>query len=434
MSGQLMNPEIFDLDEIVERFEDQMADAGDARIEDFVPVAGHPAYLGVLGELIRVDLEHRWNRGQPVALGEYARRFPEAFAQPAFVAPLAFEEFRVRRSAGLVSREEYQREYQVDVSSWPAEDSTQSSGLIPAIEIPPEGLSGEEAFSDPVAEAPLPSAARDMSGSRARSAPSSAQDLTGFRGSSSAPGLSSVPGSSRAASDLSEIRSGGSGSIVRPQAGSGKGGASQVRSQVAQQERALKELASLQPGAHFLGFDLVADLGRGAVGRVYLARQRHLANRRVVLKVTTEPTVEPDRLASLQHTNVVPIYSFHRSSALHVVCMPYLGSCVLKQWVDHLRQNPGLPRDQSRFVTTLAKLSGSTIPQAPRESDRSVPGHCPKTRPNSRVSCLSRGSFGCGARITRPQCCGWGPGWPRAWRTPTKKECCISTSSPATSC
>jgi len=120
MSGQLMNPEIFDLDEIVERFEDQMADAGDARIEDFVPVAGHPAYLGVLGELIRVDLEHRWNRGQPVALGEYARRFPEAFAQPAFVAPLAFEEFRVRRSAGqLVSREEYQREYQVDVSSWP---------------------------------------------------------------------------------------------------------------------------------------------------------------------------------------------------------------------------------------------------------------------------------------------------------------------------
>ncbi|MFM8288095.1 MAG: serine/threonine-protein kinase, partial [Planctomycetaceae bacterium] len=123
----------------------------------------------------------------------------------------------------------------------------------------------------------------------------------------------------------------------------------------------------MQPGAHFLGFDLVAELGRGAVGRVYLARQRHLANRRVVLKVTTEPTVEPVRLASLQHTNVVPIYSFHRSSALHVVCMPYLGSCVLKQWVDHLRENPGIPRDQSRFVTTLAKLSGSTIPQASRE-------------------------------------------------------------------
>lgn len=363
MSGQVMSPEIFDLDEIVERFEDQMADAGDARIEDFVPAPGHPAYLGVLGELIRVDLEHRWNRGQPVALGEYARRFPQAFAQPVFVAPLAFEEFRVRRSAGqLVSREEYQREYQVDVSSWPAEDSTQSSGLIPAIEIPPEGLSGEESFVDSAAGAPLTSAARDMSGSQARSAPSSAQDLTGFHGSSSA------QGSRRSASDLSEIRSAGSGSIVRPQAGSGRGGASQVRSQVAQQERALKELASLQPGAHFLGFDLVAELGRGAVGRVYLARQRHLANRRVVLKVTTEPTVEPDRLASLQHTNVVPIYSFHRSSALHVVCMPYLGSCVLKQWVDHLRQNPGLPRDQSRFVTTLAKLSGSTIPQAPRES------------------------------------------------------------------
>jgi len=336
MVGQATSPEIFDLDDIVERFEDQMADAGDARIEEHLPAPGHPAYLGVLGELIRVDLEHRWNRGHPVALGEYARRFPEAFSQPAFVAPLAFEEFRVRRAAGQsVSRAEYQREYHVDVSGWPTDDSTRSSGLIPAIDLPPEEGSPEDLSGEPLAE------------SEQFFAPATGESVSQ---SVSIGGVAARPGATPSGSGLPAGRA-----------------PSQSRSQSALQERALRELSSLQPGAHFLGFDLVAELGRGAVGRVYLARQRHLANRRVVLKVTTEPTVEPDRLASLQHTNVVPIYSFHRSGGLHVVCMPYLGACVLKQWVDHLRQHPGVPRDQSRFVTTLAKLSGSTIPQVPRE-------------------------------------------------------------------
>src|SRR5919201_534794 len=68
--------------------------------------------------------------------------------------------------------------------------------------------------------------------------------------------------------------------------------------------------AALPPvGADFLGFRLVDELGRGAFSRVYLARQADLADRLVALKVSVELSGEPQVLARLQHTNIVPIYS-----------------------------------------------------------------------------------------------------------------------------
>src|SRR5436309_9353331 len=73
-------------------------------------------------------------------------------------------------------------------------------------------------------------------------------------------------------------------------------------------------------GAHLLHFELVEELGRGAFARVYLARQEALANRLVVLKVTTVPTDEPQTLARLRHTNIIPVYSVHDAAAFQAVC------------------------------------------------------------------------------------------------------------------
>ena len=64
-------------------------------------------------------------------------------------------------------------------------------------------------------------------------------------------------------------------------------------------------------GSHLLHFELVEELGRGAFARVYLARQESLANRLVVVKVTTVHSDEPQTLAKLRHTNVIPVYSVH---------------------------------------------------------------------------------------------------------------------------
>src|SRR5690606_29794822 len=81
----------------------------------------------------------------------------------------------------------------------------------------------------------------------------------------------------------------------------------------------------------FLDFVLVQELGRGAFGCVYLARQAALANRHVALKLVRGTSVEPERLAQLQHTNIVPIYSVHQSEGWEAVCMPYLGRNTLQE-------------------------------------------------------------------------------------------------------
>src|SRR5207302_11250562 len=79
------------------------------------------------------------------------------------------------------------------------------------------------------------------------------------------------------------------------------------------------------PGDEVFHFRLGRELGRGAFARVFLAEQAELANRRVVLKCSTIEGGEPQTLAQLQHTNIVPIYSVHesREAGLRAVCMPY---------------------------------------------------------------------------------------------------------------
>lgn len=104
-------------------------------------------------------------------------------------------------------------------------------------------------------------------------------------------------------------------------------------------------------------FELVAELGRGAFARVFLARQRSLAGRHVALKLTTGPTVEPAQLARLQHSHIVPIYSVHRQGDLTAVCMPYLGSSTLVDVVRTSRpRNPDsieAPRGGQAIVSTV---------------------------------------------------------------------------------
>ncbi len=96
-------------------------------------------------------------------------------------------------------------------------------------------------------------------------------------------------------------------------------------------------------GSRLLHFQLEEELGRGAFARVYLARQEALANRQVVLKVSTVHSDEPQTLARLRHTNIVPVYSVHASGPVQVVCMPYLGRKTLAQVIVGImawRQSP----------------------------------------------------------------------------------------------
>jgi serine/threonine protein kinase len=106
-------------------------------------------------------------------------------------------------------------------------------------------------------------------------------------------------------------------------------------------------------GTSFLGFHLVAELGRGASGRVYLARQGDLADRQVALKVTADEFDEPYALAQLQHTNVVPIHSAHRAGPLCAVCMPYFGATTLADVIRDLTGRRGIPASGLDLLSTL---------------------------------------------------------------------------------
>ena len=106
-----------------------------------------------------------------------------------------------------------------------------------------------------------------------------------------------------------------------------------------------------EPGTRVDGFAILSELGRGSMGRVYLARQSAPTERTVVLKVGPHLSSECQKLAKLQHANIVPVYSFHAWGSVQAVCMPYRGPVTLAHLVTRLRDE-SLPTLNGRALTT----------------------------------------------------------------------------------
>jgi eukaryotic-like serine/threonine-protein kinase len=89
-------------------------------------------------------------------------------------------------------------------------------------------------------------------------------------------------------------------------------------------------------------FTLVAELGRGSQGRVFLATQPSLADRPVVLKLTPLGGGEHLALARLQHTHIVPLYAVadFPGRRLRGLCLPYFGGATLAALLASLRDTP----------------------------------------------------------------------------------------------
>lgn len=107
-------------------------------------------------------------------------------------------------------------------------------------------------------------------------------------------------------------------------------------------ERAALENINRKPagfpraGDSLAGFRLLAELGRGAFAHVYLAEEVELGHRLVALKVSRPDGDEPQILARLQHTHIMPVYSVRVDPAtgLRVLCMPYFGGANLAQLLE----------------------------------------------------------------------------------------------------
>jgi serine/threonine protein kinase/Tfp pilus assembly protein PilF len=132
-------------------------------------------------------------------------------------------------------------------------------------------------------------------------------------------------------------------------------------------------------GDTLLGFRLAAELGRGAFARVYLAEQAALANRPVALKVTLRPTREAERLARLQHTNVVPVYSVHADGPVQLICMPFLGRVTIADLIRAYRSDPSRLAGRK---STSARAARSTAVNSSRSHSKvgdSKGGRAPRT-------------------------------------------------------
>ena len=121
-------------------------------------------------------------------------------------------------------------------------------------------------------------------------------------------------------------------------------------------------IAFPEAGQTIAGFRLVEELGRGAFARVFRAEERQLADRPVALKVARAGSREPQTLARLQHTHIVPVYSYRTDpvTGLHLLCMPYLGRVTLAQVLaDEAIRSAGSGADLIAMLDRLQPLEAA---------------------------------------------------------------------------
>lgn len=124
------------IDEYVAGYESAWTGERPTALAEHLPPADDPHFVDVLLELVRVDLELRWQRGCPRPLDDYLRDYGAALGQPERLAQLAYEEYRARRQAGeSVTPEHYAQRYGVVTRSWPSGAMDAPAGsLEPAAE------------------------------------------------------------------------------------------------------------------------------------------------------------------------------------------------------------------------------------------------------------------------------------------------------------
>jgi serine/threonine protein kinase/tetratricopeptide (TPR) repeat protein len=341
-----------ELEDFITGFELAQRRDGRAILADFLPPPSHPLYRHVLGELIRIDLEYGWQRGRPKRLQDYQQQFPDLADDREIWVQIGFEEYRLRRQAGeQASPEEYRQRFGSIVDSWPDLPSLRASRFSPSLDTRVLSMQSVE---------------------------KAAHWLAGYQnGKIGTPWCASNPGNAEQADPHP---------YPPPLVGGGKGGG-QRRDPTAADSLAQALLTMPEVGSNFLNFRLVADLGRGAFGRVFLAQQSDLAGRYVALKIATDLFTESQTLAQLQHTNIVPIYSAHRADPFQALCMPYLGSTTLADVLRSFDRLPSLPVSGKALVSTLNQRRFSTL--APNEEPSSngrcrLPSGAPGKVPSGR--------------------------------------------------
>jgi serine/threonine protein kinase/tetratricopeptide (TPR) repeat protein len=292
--------------DLLDAFERRLRTDPSADLAEFLLAPDHPDHLVELTELARLDMEYARRRSAPRPPEHYFDAFPALRTDQTARAALAFEDYRLRKLGGeSVTPAEYASRYGVSTTDWPTDSSAERDPPDPILsgrdDTPPPRL-------DPIRTSVLK---RDAARPDVHDLPTNVF----------------VPESSHAVS--------------------------------------AEFPAMPEAGTRFLDFELIEELGRGAFGRVYLARQGDLAGRPVALKVARGLFAETQTLARLQHTNIVPIYSAHDAGGVQALCMPYFGRCTLAHALAEIRTRGGVPETGEQFVVTVRLGRTVTHPLTP---------------------------------------------------------------------
>ncbi len=162
-------------------------------------------------------------------------------------------------------------------------------------------------------------------------------------------------------------------------------------------------------GDELFGFRLREELGRGAFARVFLAEQAALAGRPVVVKVSAIEGEEPQTLAQLQHTNIVPIYSVHEDAraGVRAVCMPYFGGASLSRVLEVVWSETGRPTSGARLVDALALVGGPPPAGRPGDSRLGEPSRAEVPGPARLAGPTANGAAGHLAGLSYVRATAW---------------------------
>jgi eukaryotic-like serine/threonine-protein kinase len=300
-----------DIDLFVGAFQTALQDALSPDLTEYLPPEDHPFFLETLQELVRVELRHSWKRGHPISLEEYEKRFPGLFANLESLRDLAREEYLQRQQLDEpVNPQEYIDRFGVEVADWYPESAESSAESFPT-QIAPVA---------PVKGVPHPIDLADEIVSN--------------------PNIPIIPRllPENQATDSERVRM-----------------FEHLRSMQPKVAERLSEAFNGMPqqGDVFLGFRLIERLGEGSFGQVFRAEQLDMAHRTVALKVSADLFGETQSLSQLQHTNIMPVYSAHRTTHHHAICMPFFGKTTLADLCKELRRSPTLPTSGKQLVSTL---------------------------------------------------------------------------------
>lgn len=126
---------------------------------------------------------------------------------------------------------------------------------------------------------------------------------------------------------------------------------------------------NLKPGDQIDDFDLLARLGEGAFGDVFLARQRSM-QRTVALKVTADKGAEPQTLAQLDHENIVRVFDQRLlpDNGLRLMYMQYAAGGTLSSIVEKLRSIPPAERTGADYLRAIDEVLLGRGEDPPAES------------------------------------------------------------------